>query len=261
MNECGPEPRTEPNDQDFTPTREYALPLNLFWSSAAAFALIFSGGAFSVWAAATNMDGSFPNPIQFAVVFGLFWSTMSIVGGWGCIYAWRHRLIFGQDNLRIVGVSGDQVISRSDVVRVEWRGFDGRGNAKLHLPRSRVVIDIRSYLGSEQHDLIARLREFTRDAEQVGWERFCQPLFPLTWQERKRRSLWDGGICAVLLFLTAIAFAAVPAYGVPWYWSLWSIPLFIAAISYVPRLRRRQREWSGYRDHLDGVPGPRAIET
>jgi hypothetical protein len=260
MNHLGPEDRSRASEQDYTPTREYAFPSGSFWLFAVLFAFFFGWGAFSVWAAATNMDGSFPNPIPFAVVFGLFWSLFAIGTVWQGVYYWQHRLIFGRDTLRIVGVSGDQDVSRSDVARVEWRGFGGRGNAKLHLPRSRVVIDIGSHLISEQHDLIERLREFTRDAEQVHWERFCQPLFRLTWEERKRQSLGDGAICAVLLFLAAIAFAAAPAYGVSWRWSLWSIPLFIAAIFYVPRFRRRQREWSGYPDHLDGAPGPRAIK-
>ena len=155
-----------PDDVSTSSPREFRRPR---W-----YGPLFSGGllffvgmaAFSVWAAATNADGSFPRPFEFAVVYGLFWSCWILVSIWGLVDWWKHRLIVGEDLLHYVGVVRDVQLSREDLVEVQWRGIFRRGTVVIQSPRSRLRIHLDVYPVDERDDLIDRLRTPTRDASQ-----------------------------------------------------------------------------------------------
>ncbi len=60
-------------------------------------------GITSVIAAWWNIDGSFPHPRAFAIVAGIFWSLLVLVGLWIIAFFYRARLVIAQDRVSLRG--------------------------------------------------------------------------------------------------------------------------------------------------------------
>lgn len=226
-----------PGGHDPSAPREFRMPrmYGAVWGGA----LIFFGtfGTSSVWEAATNADGSFPRPFEFAVVFGLFSSFWIVLSLWGLMDWKQHRLVVGDETLRYIGVIRDVQFSRDDLVEVRWRGFYRRGSVVIRSSRSRLSLDLDGYSDDERDDLIDRLRALARDASQQGWEAFNQPRPELSPEERRRVAIQGGSICCGLLLVTSLVFAAAGAWGLGWHWYAVSVALAVWALSYPVRMR------------------------
>ena len=130
----------------------------------------FVMGAFSVFVAATNADGSFANPILAACIFGAFWGAFTLLG----VYLWRfsnkYRLEITEDAIEQIGVFTQRRISLLQIENAKWRNRPQGGSIKLIGLLDKMSIELGT-TGSREW-LIEHLRSKIPVDKQTGWDGF-----------------------------------------------------------------------------------------
>lgn len=175
---------------------------NIGWVCTAFFLVV---GFVSTFAAFFNIDGSFPRPRLFALVFAIFWSSFVLLGVWLLSFYHRYRLFVDDSTLRQVGVLREQRAAFDRVNELKWRCFPRGGSVRLSGSFGVLKIELGNFGSADRERLTALLRQAIDDANQQGWNEFRRQ-FDDTPEKRKRARracFW----LAIFLIANAIAFA------------------------------------------------------
>jgi len=141
MIETLPEPdlSLQPDVRVFSPTRKLlyiALGCLIFFS-----AMTVSG----IYLPLANPDGSFRDPVAWAIIDGCFWGTMTI-GAVFLLLAYRRMRVFTSTGLvQVIGVFRIRTIVLSEVTRAVWGRWPAGGTISLRGPAGRVAIEFAMY--------------------------------------------------------------------------------------------------------------------
>jgi hypothetical protein len=144
-------------------------------------------GIGSTVAAARNVDGSFPYPVPFAIVFGCFWSGWSLLGGALVLAYFRTRLFVSSQVVRETGCFRAREVQLPEVYRAVWKSWSRRGELELHDPAGKVLIHFGNFRAVDQVELIQFFRERLDEDFQEGWDRFESYCVPQSMACRQRR--------------------------------------------------------------------------
>lgn len=153
-------------------TNEYRPRDSHWWvgvTCTAFFAVALVG---SVALALGNPDGSFPRPILFAAVFGLFWGAFTLLSAWILADYYRSRLVVSRDGVVQVGVFWSTGIEFDEVQEARWRAIPVGGRLKLRDRRARMTIHFANLPNAVRADAVERFRSLIPMERQVGWEEF-----------------------------------------------------------------------------------------
>ncbi len=140
------------------------------------FALMAIGStAMAFW----NLDGSFRQPKEAAVVFGVFWTFWTALGIW-LIFAYRrYRLCVGPNGIRQVGCFRKQAIAFDGLSRAEWR-TSMHPSLVLHGPGGKLTVYFDSFSRAERREIIELLHNRVDEQIQQNWMPFeSHSLTPL----------------------------------------------------------------------------------
>src|SRR5262245_15936875 len=181
--------------------QEYRLPRSYLWLGVVCAAAFFVAAVMSVWAAWTNIDGSFRYPKETAVVFGVFWGSLTLLGLYVVRAQLVERLLVWEDRVKQVGSFRTREARFAEVERVRWRRMGNPGGSVvLYAPSVRLAIWFANY-GSVHSE---RLRDFIRAAvpveRQEGWDRYAELFVPTPEKTAKARraAKWGFAGFAVL---------------------------------------------------------------
>lgn len=135
---------------------------------------------FSIVAAAFNIDGSFRHPIIAAVVFGSFWSGLTLLSCWMIAAYYRHRLCADRTVIRVTNCFRAREFKLDDIEAVDWRCKTGEGTLILNSASTRLKVRFGNYTYQERAMLIQFLRERLAELPQKGWEQFESRCMPPT---------------------------------------------------------------------------------
>lgn len=182
------------------------------------FALI---GSVSVYAAAFNIGGSFPNPLEMAIFFGLFWGAFFALSLWVIAAALREELTVTADALTQREVTRTRTIRWEDVEQLTWRSWPRGGSVVIRGNDAVFKIYLSNFLRDEQAELVARLRTKIPEQKQQGWQSFHENKHQKPLSPREARNL---AIFSMLLFLITGAMFA-------YWWTCWgATTMLVAAI-------------------------------
>lgn len=180
--------------------QEYRLPRSYFRLGVGC-ALVFSAaGVASVWAALANADGSFRHPVTAAVVFGVFWGLLTLLGLYLARAALVERLVVWDDRVRVVGSFRAREVRFDEVERAKWRRIGNPGGSLvLYAGGVRLVVYFANY-----GDHGPRLREFFRAAipeeRQERWEAYAETFVPTPEKTEKGRRRAKRGFAVFAVF-------------------------------------------------------------
>ena len=145
-------------------------------------------GTISVIAAWTNADGSFPHPKTFAIVCGILWSIVSLLGIWLIGSYCRARLTIAQDHISLRGCFTTRSVRFDSLISAHWKIGP---RVILRSPRVKIAIAFCNFMNrTEQRELIDFLRLAIPEENQLGWPDFLEkmtPRPPLTAEEREEQ--------------------------------------------------------------------------
>ncbi|MBN2024270.1 MAG: hypothetical protein JW809_15915 [Pirellulales bacterium] len=181
---------------------------NVGFGGAAFF--LFMGVASTLFAA-LNADGSFRHPGLAALLFGVFWSFLFLLGVWTLLVYYRYRLFTNDHAIRQIGVIRDDHVELDWVDELQWRRVPVGGSVRVSGVFGVVKIELNNFSSADRERLISYLRGAVAETRQTGWDEF-RALFSDSPEKRRRRQR-----VRVLLFLVlvahAVAFAVVGALG------------------------------------------------
>jgi hypothetical protein len=128
-------------------------------------------GVVSTLAALWNSDGSFPHPLGFAVLFGVFWSCFSLLGIWLVLAYFRERLFVSDLGIRQKGCFRTRTLQFAQLITARWRTWPQNGSLVLKSPEQRIVVDFDNFQESERIELIEFFRQRLAESSE-NWIRF-----------------------------------------------------------------------------------------
>lgn len=161
-------------------------------------------GTWSVFAAALNLDGSFPHPLPMAVFFGMFWGGWFVLSLFLIAASCRERLTITSESIMHEGVFRNRTTSVSGITMVKWRAWPMGGSVVIRYPNSRITIHFANFGARERDELISRLRELIPEGCQDDWTVFSSSQHPTPIHPKKSRL--SAILCMGLLFITAAVF-------------------------------------------------------
>ena len=134
-------------------------------------------GVTSTLAAYTNADGSFSHspllsPVQFAWIFGVFWSGWTLASIWNIVAYFRERLFLTSRSIRQVGVLRTRAIEIKDATRLKWRNWPAGGSIVVRTSSESVKIYFGNFTAIEREELIYFFREAVAYEIQENWITF-----------------------------------------------------------------------------------------
>jgi hypothetical protein len=178
-------------------------------------ALLFGlAGIFSTVVALANADGSFRHPVAAAVVFGVGWSCLTLLGCWLILAYCRHRLSVGPEMVRVTGCFRTREVRPAAVTRAVWKSLFKGGSLVLYECDSRATIHFGNYTFQERAELIRLFRTALAEHIQEGWKRFQSSCVPPQVDYKELRSKIRGH----LRFAVIAWAAAIPAMYVILIW-------------------------------------------
>jgi hypothetical protein len=142
-------------------------------------------GTLSTLMAWFNVDGSFPRPMEMALVFGTFWSAFFLLGAYLLLLYHKYRLFVQDHEIRQIGVFTERVVNSRLIQEIQWRRFPQGGSVRITNSTDVLKIELGNFEAPDRETLIAHLRQAVDDAKQVGWEAFSEQ-FADTPQKRQR---------------------------------------------------------------------------
>ena len=191
-------------------------------------------GIWSVWAAAVDLDESFPRPLLAAVIFGVFWSAMTCVGVYVIVLYYKYQLCVDDESVRQGGVFREQHAELSRVREFRWRRFPAGGSVKLLGESGNLTIEFTNVSAADRMELITRFRSRIPPELQVGWDEFHGER-----PEQKKRARRSQRTIAIAFFTIAIGFVGA---GIVWQETslvLAAVPNVLMAV-YLLRARRSE---------------------
>jgi len=174
-------------------------------------ALLFGLAAIlSTAVALSNMDSSFRHPVAAAVIFGGFWSGLTLLSCWLILAYCRHRLSASPKMVRVTGCFGTRAVQLVAVTRAVWKSLFKGGSLVLYERDSRVPIHFGNYTFQERAALIRLFRTALAEHLQEGWQRFQSSCMPPQVEYKELRSKIRGHLRFALI-AWAIALAAMYA--------------------------------------------------
>jgi hypothetical protein len=161
--------------------------------SAVAFTLGLGGlSVFVIWAALTDLDGSFRHPggrnipgcsfnerqLAFAIVFGGMSVSMTLFSGWLVLATFRHRLFVNAEVVRARGIVSTHEVRIADVKNLVWRSPVASGSVALSDGRDRLMIYFGLYEKPERAETIQYLPNDVRRSHQRRLGAFRTPMGP-----------------------------------------------------------------------------------
>jgi len=207
--------------------------------------VFFSGiGAFSVYAAFWNIDGSFPHPKIHAFVYLVFWSCWNALAILLIIAYFRTWLCVTADKVMQQGVVFYRELYVADVSAVTWKGIPQAGKIILRSKDTRIKVDLGNFTTRDRTELIQSARDQFDTGVQIGWSRFNRTISsrPDATPEAARRT---ATICALLFFILGVSLILVAwlNLGVEWYFA--GGGCIVAACWYAHRIRQHYRKSAG----------------
>ena len=152
-------------------SNEQALPKH--WP--VVYAVLPDHGIASVYAALTNIDGSFARPITAAWLFGIVWGMFSLLGIYLMAAYARHRLTVTETDISDQGVLRQKTISFAHLNQVTWKLIPQNGSLVMQSPTSKFKIAFANYDREDRLKLIPLLKERVANIPESGWDRFNGP--------------------------------------------------------------------------------------
>jgi hypothetical protein len=181
--------------------RPFRLDKLYLFTSIVTLCFFIAFGGFSVYSAYFNVDGSFPRPKLFALIFGVFWSGPTMLNIWLLLAYVRERLYLLQDQIIQEGVFRCRVIPVKEVIQIEWIGqwpdILIRGEA------DRIRIYLSNFKWSERQQIITYFRNGFPLEIQKNWKKLDLMLEMEEKLIRPEPSRVLAAICSGLLFLTS----------------------------------------------------------
>jgi hypothetical protein len=130
-------------------------------------------GTYTFYAAWTNMDNSFPNPVADAIVFGGGWIIPALASIWSMVFCIRGRLFVDPGGVRIKGIFRTREVRFNEVNRAAWKISGRAGKLVLYDPSGKVAVEFGSY-ASNQNELMRYFVLALAGHDQKDWERFAE---------------------------------------------------------------------------------------
>lgn len=150
----------------------YRMRRYFLYLGAACAAGFAATGIFSTLAALWNIDGSFPRPGLFALVFGLFWSVPTMGSIWLIVASLRDRLSLGDGEIVQQGVLWLRTVRLEDIHRVRWRLWPEGGSVVVHAPTARIAVYFGNFTREDRREIIEFLRKSIAEDIQENWSPF-----------------------------------------------------------------------------------------
>jgi hypothetical protein len=195
----------DPQPFPATPT-EYRLSRHALEVGVVCAVLFGLAGVLSVAVALSNADGSFRHPVTAAVIFGVFWSCMTLlISGWLILAYFRYRLSASPEIIRLTGCFRTREVRLTAVTRAVWKSLLSGGSLTLYGHESRLTIHFGNYTFQERAELIRLFRLAVAEDIQEGWARFQSRWTPPQVDYKAFRSKMYGHLrFAVIAWATAL---------------------------------------------------------
>lgn len=191
-----------------------------FWF---ALVLFLAADVSSVFAAAFNIDGSFPNPILHAWFYGVFWSGWVLLCIWALIESYRETLVLSPSKIVHRGVITSISVSLADVRSITWQLPPKRLAIVIRDDTQKLRIDLSNSSLADRLRIIEYVRGACPESVHEGWAEFDAWLAERL-KQKPIPSVSSAISCAVLFFVCAIPFLYCGSLG----WGTGFIPIGVA---------------------------------
>lgn len=194
----------------------------------------------SVYAAYWNIDGSFLRPKLAALIFGIFWSCMTLLGLWLILAYFRERLFVSSDAITQQGCLTRKTIDVSNVIQIIWKRIPQGGRVIVRSHLAKIKIYLANFTGDERDDLVQYFHDTFAAEIQTGWSRFIESR-----QQTKPQSQQNTIRAYTMFSLIFFAFAGIFGYcwgvGLGQQWLVIGVVNALAGMWYLWRIRNRRR--------------------
>lgn len=190
----------------------------------------------SVYVAYWNIDGSFPHPKLFALIFGIYWSCWTLLGLWLIVASLRERLFVSADSITQHGCVAKRTIRVPDVIQINWKGTPQSGGILVRSSFTKIKINLANFTRDERDKLIQFFHDTFATIIQDGWSRFLESDSRAK-PQGKPNSLRTATICASLLFACAGIFGYCGVIGLGVQWLIIGVINALAGTWYLWRIR------------------------
>lgn len=186
---------------------------NIAWAGLAFTSVM---GTLSIWAALTNVDGSFPEPGRAAWIMGTIWSAFLLLSAWLLLAYHRYRLELGPDHVRQRGVIQDRTLRHDGVRRVVWRRVPSGGSVRLHGLSTTITIEFGTLPDGARGIITEHLRAHIAEGRQQGAPEDRMTAAEIADRQHRARSARRGMAIGFLLVALVFVGAAVAGHGWPY---------------------------------------------
>ena len=195
--------------------------------------VVFSSiGIVATAAALWNIDGSFSRPVLSAVIFGVFYLGLTLLGASVILAYFRKRLILRGTQIAQRGIVRAKSINADEVTLVRWRQAPRGGSVVVYTPAHRLTIRLANFTAEEQEQIVTFVRGLVDPQLQEDWS----PVEDANARPFSRTTIPSHAV-SVTLSVALLLFAGVFVCGwfcglgrfylvlgcfngacVPWYW-------------------------------------------
>jgi hypothetical protein len=191
-------------------------------------------GLASTLAAYWNIDGSFPQPKLFALIFGVFWSGLTLLAVWIILAYLRERLYLTSTMIIQHGVIRSRTIYCADIVHINWRWRPFSGSIVIQTPSAKVKIYLNIFTRDERGVIIHFFREASAKELQDNWPLFeaCELQGNLSLFNARRRALANRLVSrGRIIVAAAVLMTFEPVFVYCWFAGLGSQFLVIGVVN------------------------------
>ena len=182
--------------------------------------LFLAMGVFSVATVYRNVDGSFARPKLEALIFGVSWLCITLLGIWMIVAYSRTRLLVSAQAITQQGCIGRTIIELRNVTQIVWRSSPVGGTVIIRSRLSKIKIRLANFTRTERDELSDFFHDTFDDHIQKGWPRFVAWCYGHT-STAKQQAM----VGAVTLIVVSLATAVVSVHG----WATGKGTLFLVA--------------------------------
>ncbi|MEX1229815.1 MAG: hypothetical protein WEB58_06225 [Planctomycetaceae bacterium] len=198
-------------------------------------------GISSVWAALTNIDGSFKRPILAAWIFGTFWSALVLLCIWVILAYYRELLIIDPTKITQHGIISVKSIALDDVTQVKWGRYSMNGSVLIRDSSTKIKIHLDNFTRTEIEEIKTFVREAVPEEIQTGRAELVAQREKLTSRRRPRSK--NAVVTKSLVFLAiGSIFISVWAVEAAPQFLLAGIVNVVFALLLLWNLRRRRKK-------------------
>jgi hypothetical protein len=187
-------------------------------------------GISSTVAAFFNLDGSFPRPLEAAVIFSLFWGAWTLLGIYGLVFFKKYQLCMNSKSLHQVGVFKEQLISFDSIKELRWRNVPD-GTVRILASDGNATIWLQNFTATDRQKTIDFLRDNIPHSLQTGWNdfRLIKPVKP---PNEVESSKWWYRAWIVVFVVCSVAFVFGDRVGIGRE-RFWGVALSVAGAIYL----------------------------